>query len=153
MVGTRESPDDYARVLSCLNERNQTWAKTAPVVMSTVAKLRMDRTGQPNRHAFHDIGLAMGNLSVQATSLGLFVHQMAGILPDRAREVLGIPEGYEAVTGVAIGYKADPDQLPPELKKREESPRTRKPATDFVFQGEWNHSAGFMSGTADAGRA
>jgi hypothetical protein len=33
---------------------------------------------------------------------------MIGILPDKAREVFGIPEGYEAWTGIAIGYEAIP---------------------------------------------
>jgi hypothetical protein len=36
---------------------------------------------------------------VEATARGLHVHEMIGILPDKAREVFGIPEGYEAWTG------------------------------------------------------
>ena len=51
--------------------------------------------GQPNRHAFHDVGLANENLVLQATAMGLVVHQMAGFVADRARELFEIPEGQE----------------------------------------------------------
>ena len=58
------------RVLGCLIEFNQGWAKAAPVLMLSFAHLAFDRNGQPNRHAFHDVGLAMANLTVQATDRG-----------------------------------------------------------------------------------
>jgi len=35
---------------------------------------------------------------VQATAEGLFLHQMAGIDPEKSRQVLGLPEGWDAVT-------------------------------------------------------
>jgi nitroreductase len=136
-VATRDQPEAYARILSCLIEFNQTWARSAPVLMIPVTHLTFERNGQPNRHAFHDVGLAMAQLTVQATAEGLAVHQMAGILPDKAREVLGLPEGWEAVTGVAFGYAGDPATLSEELRKRELAPRTRKPLGAFVFDGAW----------------
>ena len=43
---------------------------------------------------------------------------MAGILPDKARELFKIPEGYEAVAGMALGYPGEPESLPEHLKKR-----------------------------------
>jgi hypothetical protein len=62
---------------------------------------------------------------------------MGGILPDRAREVYRIPEGWDAVTGLAIGYLGDPDLLPDKLKKRDLSVRTRRSVRETVFEGEW----------------
>jgi hypothetical protein len=62
---------------------------------------------------------------------------MGGILPDRAREIYEIPEGSEAVTGIAIGYAGDPDSLPEEIRKRDLAPRERKPQPDFVFGAAW----------------
>ena len=52
--------------------------------------------------------LAAANLSLKATSIGLSVHQMIGILPDNVRVVCQIPEHFEAWTALAIGYKAAP---------------------------------------------
>ena len=102
-----------------------------------VATLDFKRNGKPNRVALHDLGLATGNLVAEATARGLSVHQMGGILPDRARETYEIPEGSEAVTGIAIGYAGDPDSLPEEIQKRDLAPRERKPQRDFVFGAAW----------------
>jgi hypothetical protein len=68
---------------------------------------------------------------------GLCVHQMIGILPDKAREVYLIPEHFEAWTAMAIGYKADPSKLVEEMKRRDLAPRQRKPLSKFVFTGRW----------------
>ncbi len=137
VVGTKDRPEDFAKVLSCMIEFNQSWAKSAPVVMITAARLNFEHNNQPNRHAFHDVGLAMGNLLVQATAEGLYVHQMAGILPDVAKTTLAIPDGWEAVTGVAIGYLGDPNSLPEKLREREQTPSPRKPLSQFAFAGSW----------------
>ena len=68
-------------------------------------------------------------------------HQMAGILPDRARELFNIPEGFRAVTGLAIGYASDPSLLSEELRSRDTSPRERKPLADMVFSGSWGRAS------------
>lgn len=136
-VATREDPEEFERLLSCLVEANQAWAKAAPVLVLGVVSLRFAKNDKDNRAAVHDLGLAAGNLVVEATARGLFVHQMIGILPDKAREVYQIPEHFEAWTAMAIGYKADPAKLPDALKERDLSPRPRKPLNQFVFTGQW----------------
>jgi nitroreductase len=137
IVATKQDEAEHTRLLSCLRENNQQWASRAPVLMVSVAKLTFDANGQPNRHAFHDVGLAVANLITQATALGLGVHQMAGFYPDRVRELYGVPEGFEPVAGIVLGYAGDPDILPDDLKQRELAPRVRKPLESFVFQGAW----------------
>jgi nitroreductase len=87
------------------------------------------------------LGLAAGNLLVEATARGLHVHQMIGILPDRARELYEIPEGFEVWTGIAIGYKGDPALLPDALKERDLKSKPRKPLSEFVFAGKWGNSS------------
>jgi nitroreductase len=137
IVATRDQADLFAKVLSCLMEPNQAWAKAAPVLLLCCTSLNFSRNGKPNAAASHDLGLAAGNLCLEATSRGLSVHQMIGILPDKAREFFAIPDGVEAVTAMAIGYAADPASLPTELKDRDTSARQRKPLADFVFGDSW----------------
>jgi nitroreductase len=139
IVGTKDEPDNYKRVLESLVEFNQGWAKQAPVLALSVAKLKFD-DGRPNRHAFHDVGQAAANLALQAEALGLSVHQMAGIDAEKARKLFNIPTDYEAVAGFAIGYPGDPQSLPEELRQRELAPRQRKPLDSFVFTGQWGKS-------------
>jgi nitroreductase len=138
IVGTKDDPENYNRVLETFVEFNQGWAKQAPVLALSVAKLTFD-DGKPNRHAFHDVGQAAANLTIQAEALGLSVHQMAGIEPEKARKLFHIPADYEAVAGIALGYAGDPSSLGDEMRKRELAPRQRKPLDSFVFTGEWGH--------------
>lgn len=144
LVATREDPGEFERLLSCLVESNQAWAKAAPVLVLGVVSLRFSKNSKDNRAAVHDLGLAAGNLVVEATSRGLSVHQMIGIDPDKAREVCGIPEHFEAWTALAIGYRANPDTLPEFLKERDIAPRQRKPLSEFVFTSQWKHPAALV---------
>ncbi len=137
IVATKDNDEEFARLLSCLNETNQLWAGSAPVLALGIAKLTLDYKNRPNRAAIHDLGLAAGNLLLEATSRGLHVHQMIGILPERAREIYSIPEGYEVMTGIAIGYAGDPDNLPDNIKERDAARRPRKPLSEFIFSGKW----------------
>ena len=141
IVATTQDEAEHARLLSCLRENNQQWASQAPVLMVSVAKLTFDMNGQPNRYAFHDVGLAAANLIVQAMALGLYVHQMAGFYPEKVRELYGVPEGFEPVAGIVLGYPGDPALLPEDLKQRELAQRVRKPLETFVFQRAWGQTS------------
>jgi len=145
LVATRENSQEFGRLLSCLVEANQAWAKAAPVLVLGVVSLQFAKNKKDNRAAVHDLGLAAGNLVVEATARGLSVHQMIGILPDKAREIYQIPEYFEAWTAMAIGYKADPAKLPDALKERDLAPRQRKPLNKFVFTGQWGQPSSFVS--------
>jgi len=148
IVATKEHPGEYERLLSCLVEGNIRWAQHAPVLMLSVARLAFERNQKPNRHAFHDVGLAVENLVIQATALGLAVHQMAGFHVDKARELFSIPDGHEPVAAMAIGFPGDPARLPDDLRERELAPRTRKPLESFVFSGQWGQPSPLVHGKA-----
>jgi len=140
LVATKDDPQEFGRMLECLVEGNQVWAKQAPLLMVSVAA-RLDRDNDPNTHAWYDVGQAVMSLSVQAAALGLFVHQMAGILPDKIRELYQIPDTHEPVTGIALGYPGASEQLPDKLRQREIAPRARKPIGEFVFSGRWGQKS------------
>ena len=145
IVATRESPAEFGKLLSCLVEGNQAWAKDAPVLALGCTSLRFVLNGQPNAAAIHDLGLASGNLCLEAVARGLFVHQMIGILPDKAREIYRIPDGFQPVTGLAIGYAADPSALPEKLRNRDLAQRARKRLTEFVFGSEWGKASSLLA--------
>ena len=145
IVATKDKPAEHAQLLNCLMEKNQQWAKLAPVLMVSVARLNFEKTGKPNRHAFHDVGLAMGNLLVEATALGLFVHQMAGFSVEKVRETYGVPPDFEPVAAIAVGYPADPEVLPEAFREQEIRPRKRKPISSFVFEGKWAETSPLVS--------
>src|SRR5688500_16361669 len=81
IVATKAEPAEFERLVSCLVEGNQGWAKAAPVLAVGCTSLRFAINGKPNAAAVHDLGLASANLTLEATARGLCVHQMIGILP------------------------------------------------------------------------
>lgn len=141
LVATKGNPQEFERLLSCLVEANQAWAKAAPVLALGVVNLQFAHNHKDNRAAVHDLGLASGNLLAEATARGLLVHQMIGILPDKARQIYQIPEHCEAWTALAIGYQGDPATLTEAIRERDLAPRQRKPLHKFVFSGQWGHGA------------
>ena len=141
LLATKDNPADFQRLLSCLVEGNQAWAQAAPVLALGCTNLYFKLNNKPNAAAVHDLGLASATLTLEATARGLVVHQMIGILPDKARETYQIPEGVQPLTGLAIGYAADPTALPEKYKERDLAPRTRKPLAEFVFGPAWGMAA------------
>jgi len=143
LVGTRGDGDTFRKILGTLVEFNQTWAKHAPVLAIAVSELAFAKSGHSNRNAFYDTGAAVSQLTTEATSRGLFVHQMAGFDPHKAIEAFAIPNGWEPIAAFAIGYAGDPQALPDTLRERELAPGTRKPLREFVMSGEWGQPAPF----------
>jgi nitroreductase len=144
LVAKKEETEEFGRLISCLVDVNQGWAKKASALAIGITRLNFARNNHPNRVAIHDLGLASANLVLEATARGLSAHQMAGILPDKVRELYSVPEGYEPLTAVAIGYAGDPKDLPEELRSRDAARRPRKPLTDFVFSGKWGVKSGLV---------
>lgn len=139
LVSHRGDPG-FEALVGCLGEANQRWAKHAPVLMLACAKTTFTRNDKPNRHALHDVGQAVATMTMQATELGLRVHQMAGFSSDAARKAFGIPEDFEPDVAIAIGYPGNSDSLPEELREAEEAPRTRKPHEEFAFGARWGEA-------------
>lgn len=135
---TRKGIDaGYEPLLASLMAANQAWAATAPVLVLNTVRRNFAHNGKPNRWAFYDLGLAVGNLLSEATHLGLLVHQMAGFDPELAHRSLGLPEDHEAVAVMALGYLGDPARLPTGVEEKSPAQRERKPLTDFVHHGQW----------------
>jgi len=136
LVAERDNTEEFEKMLACLAEANQSWAKNAGALILTVVSTKFKKNGKPNRVAEHDIGLAAASFTFQATALGLHVHQMAGIEMSKCQTAYDIPEDHKAFTAIAVGYAA---QLEGDsaMAERDQAPRSRKPLSEFVFQGGW----------------
>jgi len=134
IFATREM-SDYKVFLDLMSEYNQEWASTAPLLVMPLAQVISTHKNRPNRLAFYEVGMAVGNLLVQATAMGLLVHQMSGYDVERAKEELVIPTRYEPMTIMAIGYKGDASKMTGKLAAWESRERTRDEISKFLVQG------------------
>lgn len=137
IIARKEDQEAYEKLASVMNEFNQSWAADAPVLVLGLAKTTFDLDGRDNPHAGHDLGQAIAHLTFEATNHDLYVHQMAGIVPEKARDLYEISEEYKPMTMFAIGYKGSPESLNKKMQKQETSPRIRKDLDEIVFDGEW----------------
>ena len=140
LIARREDREGFERILSCLSEKNRVWAQHAAVLGLVAVKTTFTRNDQPNRFAHHDAGAALAQLTLQATALGLAVHQMAGYSVDAARERLGIPDGFEPDAAFAIGEPGAVERLPDDLREREEAPRSRRAPREIFFGATWDRA-------------
>lgn len=123
----------WQRIFNSLTDGNKIWVQHAPLLIVSMMRKNFSRDAAPNPTAAYDLGAANAFLTLQATSMGLNVRQMAGFYPHKLKEALRIPADYEVVSVIAVGYAAQPDKLPPELQQRENAPRTRFRQPAFVM--------------------
>ena len=136
-----KNSSSWTTLFNLLNENNQRWAANASALVVRVSKTTHVRNGdsEPSHlrnHSF-DSGAAWASLAFQALHSGLRTHAIGGFNRDKARDVLGVPEGYSVEVAIAIGRQSDPATLPPELQEREQ-PNQRKPLGKVVAEGRFS---------------
>ena len=144
VVAKKEEQQRFEVMVRCLLEPNRCWAATAGVLLLSVMRTSLKHNHQPNPVALHDLGQASAHFALQASELGLQVHQMGGINRSFTRHTLAIPEGFEPCTISAIGYPdlGDPQtQKDKEHARRQAASRRRKDLVSCVFGGSWGETA------------
>lgn len=135
-----ENLQAWQAAFDCLVPGNQSWAVNAPVLLLICADTLFSHNDKPNKWAPYDTGAATENLCLQATALGLMAHQMGGFDADKARTAFKVPERYQILAMVTVGYQADVESLTGETKERETAARSRKPLNELFFNGQWDQS-------------
>jgi nitroreductase len=129
----RDTPA-WDKLFGFLMEANQVWCKNAGVLILTCTRKTFVRNGKENPVCILDAGLALENLHLQATIMGLVAHSMAGFGRDMARRELAIPDVFDIQAMTAVGRPGDPSVLPEDVREREK-PTTRKPFDQIVREG------------------
>jgi len=131
---TREKADLFDTFLGFLVESNRVWAKNTYALAISFARLNSSYNGKPNNYALHDTGMAVSNLLAQATSLGIFVHQMAGYSAEKVKKFFKLRDDVVPVAIMAIGNRGDGKNISHELNARDEKRRGRKPLIEYSFR-------------------
>lgn len=132
----------WSNLLNALAEKNQLWAKNAPVLILICADSQFQSNGKPNRWGQYDSGAAAISLALQATALGLVTHQMGGFDMDAARQALGVPEQFQPMAVMAVGYPGDINALDGVFREAESSPRQRADLNSRFYLSRWDEPVG-----------
>ena len=129
----RDTPH-WKTFFGLLGAPNQVWCEKAGVLVVIVTRTKFTHNGTPNRVAVFDAGSSWENMALQGVSMNLVVHGMAGFDYDRARTELSIPAEFEPCAMVAIGKPGLVSDLPEKLRAAE-TPSSRRPITESIFEG------------------
>lgn len=119
--------------------RGNQWATRAGVILVVSARPPDDcQLSDKRDYYLFSTGLAIGQLELRATELGLIAHPIAGFDPLKAKEILGIPADYVVITFVIVGYPGTDDSLLSDKQKALEPNRPeRKPVGENFFLDKW----------------
>lgn len=136
IVGIR-GDDTFTALSTTLTRGNKSWAPAAG------ALILLCTTDDPTDAKVHeygavDLGFAAAQMSIQAVSMGLNAHPMAGFDATAARELFAVPVGHRPMLILALGrLAADTSTLDAEIRERDEWPRERLPLNEIAFSGSW----------------
>jgi nitroreductase len=134
ITATKNDPAAFNDFTSFLEESNRVWAKGAWALTVTLARTIFVYKDRPNRHAFHDTGLAVANMVTQAVSLGISAHQMGGFSTEKVKAYFNLPEGTEPVSVIAFGYAGTGEELSEDLRKRHNTRKPKKNLSEYSFR-------------------
>jgi nitroreductase len=130
-----DDPETLGRVKESLTGGNY-WAKVAPVILAIVSRRDLDCLIPDGREYFlFACGLAVANLTIQATEMGLIAHPIAGFRQAPIKETLGVPADYTLITLVILGRPGSPEGLSEKHRAQELAPRDRRPLDEVAA---WN---------------
>ena len=127
-------------LLPHLRPGNARWVPRASVVFVTAAQVAADPTGNDLKgalYACHDLGQAAAQLSLQARAMGLHAHQFGGFDREAVAAELGVPDYFRVMSGIAVGVRGNPDDVPEKDREREQRERWRKPLAEFAYGESW----------------
>jgi nitroreductase len=136
LYARRDTPQ-WPLFFDLLMEANQVWCRRAAVLAVVLARKVFTRNGKPNPVHVFDCGSAWENLALQATTMGLVAHGMAGFDFDKARTALQVPDHFAVAAMFALGRPGDPVDLPPELRERE-TLSGRRPVSESICEGPYD---------------
>jgi nitroreductase len=141
IMTTRNEPEIFDRFIDLLNDGNRIWAKNAYALIISLARMKHIYKDRPNKYAFHDTGMAVSNMLIQATSMDVFIHQMGGFSTEKAKQYFRLDEGIEPVAIMAVGYMDDGTGLSEELFERDSKRKPRKNISEYAFRNSLNNPA------------
>lgn len=123
------NPEAFAKVMDSIY--GQDWVENVQLFVITIARHNFLYNQKENEWALYDTGAAALSMSLQASEMGLMAHQIGGFDREEIQNEFNLPDGFEPITLIAIGYENTAHD------SSDEEPRTRYPIENNFFSGEW----------------
>jgi len=132
IYASKDDPNQYAQMLELLSDWNQKWAQSAPVLVAGISKTTYAHHNKLNEYAWYDLGQSVAYLTLQASEMGLHLHQMGGFDRNKANKLFKLPENSEVVVMMVLGYKGLLDRIPESFHEAELTKNGRRSLDEMV---------------------
>lgn len=136
ILAERSNTEEFNSMLDILFEKNREWAQNASLLVIVLSKRTLSRNDHLNKHYLYDTASAVANLTFQANSLDLYVHQMGGFDTRKVINNYSVSEDYEPAVVLAIGRKIISDINSNETLNEIK----RLPLEDILFENKFGES-------------
>jgi len=133
------SSEARKKVIEALTPGNY-WAHPAPLfVLAAVDEAEASNMSDNRGYGPFDLGLEVQNLLIQASSLGLVGHPMAGFDPEKLRAAFKIPANFRTYAVISFAYpNPDTSHLNANHLERETGERLLRPEEEQIAFDDWN---------------
>jgi nitroreductase len=118
------------------------WASTAPLLIVCITNKKFQSSANNIPYHIYDSALSVMNLCIEAEHQGLKSHQMGGFFSGKVRSSLNIPEEYDVLVVIALGYEDKNLKLTQKIsegiKNKLFKPRERKELKEIVSYNFFN---------------
>jgi nitroreductase len=121
-------------VTRAFEEPNQV-VREAPVLIIACANPSDDMIRDGKEYYLFDVGLAVENMLLAATELGLVTHPMIGAVEDELKKVLHIPDEVRFVVATPLAYPTEGSYE--EAARERLGQRNRKSREEVVYSNVW----------------
>ena len=133
-IYAKKETEAFDNIWNCLLPGNQPWAKHSSALIVAVARKTFEVNNAVNAYAEHDLGMANAHLLLQARTMNIYCHPIAGFNKIKLTENLNLSDNQEAFCVIATGFLADAETLEEPFKTRELTERKRKNIAEFTFK-------------------
>lgn len=130
----------HTALVAHLSRGNARWVPRASLVLLVGAQFAPDERGEGGYkplHADFDTGQAAAHLTLQAIAMGLHAHQFAGFDKEAVAAELGVPSYVRLLSGIAVGVRGNPADVPAHDAERDHRVRRREPLSARVHGDAW----------------
>ena len=141
ILADKKNIEEFNSLLNVLNDKNKEWAQNASLLVIVLSKKTLTRNNKINRHYLYDTASAVANLTFQANSLDLYVHQMGGFDSGKVIDNYFVPDDFEPAVVIAIGKKVveDKDDFVSQIELR------RNSLSEILFESKFGNSHSILN--------
>jgi nitroreductase len=124
-------------LVQAFSESNQV-IKDAPAILVVCGRAADDVIRDGREYYLFDIGLAVANMVLAATDMGIITHLMTAFDESQVKQVLHLPEDVRAVVATPLAYPLEPTYA--QAASERLAVRTRKDLKELVYYNRWSEA-------------